>query len=155
MQHGRTIDEIEIGDRACISKTFTEADVTLFACLTGDVTSFHIDEEAAKKSIFGARTVHGMLTASLVSTVCSTYLPGPGAFGFDVYVKLVAPVFIGDTVTAWVEVVEKNLAKNRIKVKLRFVNQHGREVLIGDSWCIPPRKEGDKIGHIKKAPAAP
>ena len=141
MQFGKSIDEIEIGDKASISKTFTEADVIMFAGITGDFTAYHLDEEEAKKSIFGARTVHGMLTASLVTTVCSHYLPGAGSFGVDVYFKLVAPVYIGDTVTAWVEVVEKNVAKNRIKVKLRFVNQHGREVLVGESWCVPPRKQ--------------
>ncbi len=141
---GKSIDEIQIGEKASLTRTFTEEDVRKFAELSGDHTPYHLDDEVARRSVFGAKIVHGMLTASLVPAVCSTYLPGPGSFGIDVYVKLVAPVYIGDTVTAGVEVVEKNEAKNRIKVKLSFVNQHGKEVLIGHSWCVPPRKPGSE-----------
>lgn len=140
MELGKSIDEIEIGEKASLDRTFSAEDVELFARLTGDFTPYHLDEEVARQSIFGRRIVHGMLTASLVSVVCSNVLPGYGAYGIDVYVKLIAPVFIGDTVTAGIEVIEKSVPKNRIKVRLNFTNQEGKTVLIGESWCSPPIK---------------
>lgn len=85
---GKSIEEIAIGEKASFSKTITEGDVYLYAGIIGDLNPAHINEEAAKKGIFGKRIAHGMLTAGLVSTVLGMKLPGEGTIygtGIEVY----------------------------------------------------------------------
>ena len=76
---GLYIEEIEIGQEAIISKTITESDIILFSAVTGDNNPVHTSEEFAKETIFKKRVGHGFLTASLISTVIGTKLPGPGS----------------------------------------------------------------------------
>ena len=76
---GLCIEEIKIGQEAIISKTITESDIILFSAVTGDNNPVHTSEEFAKETIFKKRVGHGFLTASLISTVIGTKLPGPGS----------------------------------------------------------------------------
>ena len=75
---GKTIDELNVGDSAKFSKTISESDIYQFAGVTGDFNPAHVDEEYAKNTYFKTRIAHGMLTASFISTVIGTMLPGPG-----------------------------------------------------------------------------
>ena len=97
---GRYADEITVGMSAIFTKTVTEADIVLFAGVTGDTNPVHLDEEFAKPTMFKGRIAHGMLTAGFISAVLGTKLPGPGAIYLSQTLKFKAPVRIGETVVA-------------------------------------------------------
>ncbi len=130
----------EIGQRAQASKTITEADVVLFAGVTGDFNPVHIDAEAAKRSCFGRRVAHGSLTAALVSGVLGTKLPGPGTIFLQQTTRFTAPVYLGDTVTARVEVRAWDEARRRMTLLCECVNQDGSQVLTGEAQVLAPEE---------------
>ena len=134
------IEQLEIGQNAEFSKTISESDVYLFAGVTGDMNPAHINAEYSKDSVFNQRVVHGMLSASLISTVLGTELPGRGTIYLQQEVKFVAPVHFGDTITATVEVLEKNIKKNRGKLRTVCTTQEGQVVVDGEAIVIPPKK---------------
>ncbi|MBK1811266.1 MaoC family dehydratase [Clostridium sp. YIM B02505] len=136
---GLTIKEINIGDKSAFQKTITETDVYLYAGITGDLNPAHINQVEAEKTMFQGRIAHGMLTAGLVSAVLGMQLPGPGSIYLGQELKFVAPVRIGDTIKAEVEVIEKVEEKNRIKLSTICTNQDGVEVLIGVATIMPPK----------------
>jgi len=96
---------LQIGQFAEQSRRYEEADVLAFAKLTGDDNPVHLDAEAARKSRFGQRLVHGMLAASGIATLLGTRLPGEGTVYVAQNLKFLAPVFLGDEITARVEIV--------------------------------------------------
>ncbi len=123
---------IKIGDAASFSKTVSEHDIYTFAGVTGDFNPVHINEEEAKKSIFGRRIAHGMLTGSFISSVLGTRLPGEGTIYLEQNFKFKKPVYIGDTCTATVEVIEIiNADKGIYKLDTKIVNQNGELVTEG------------------------
>ena len=124
-------ENIKVGDTASFSKTITEYDVYGFAGITGDFNPVHINNEKAKESIFGERIAHGMLSASLISTVLGTHLPGEGTVYLGQDIKFKLPVKFGDTLTAKVEVLEKNDDKRIIKLLTQVHNQDGKIVVDG------------------------
>ncbi len=133
-----TYDELKIGDRASFTKTLSEADIYLFAGITGDLNPAHVDAVSAAGGMFKQRIAHGMLTASFISTVLSMKLPGPGTIYLSQNSRFRAPVFIGDTVTATVECVEKLDKRQWAKFKTTVVNQDGKLVVDGEAMVIPP-----------------
>lgn len=137
---GKTIDELKAGDRAEFTKTVSETDVYLYAGITGDVNPAHLNEEYAKKTYFKTRIAHGMLSAGFISTVLGNKLPGPGAVYVRQAVNFLAPVRIGDTITAHAEVVEVIRDKNRVRLKTWCVNQDGVAVLDGEAVVSPPKR---------------
>ena len=137
---GKTIDELSVGQTARFSKTITESDIYLFAGITGDFNPAHVDEEFAGKTYFKTRIAHGMLTASFISTIIGTMLPGPGSIYISQEVNFLAPVKIGDTITAIAEVVEILTEKKRIRLKTYCTNQDGTVVLDGLAIASPPRR---------------
>jgi 3-hydroxybutyryl-CoA dehydratase len=146
LEVGRTIDELAVGDTATFSKTISEYDVYAFAGITGDQNPVHIDRVAAEASPFGARVAHGMLTASLLSTVLGLRLPGPGTIYLSQNLRFLKPVYIGDTVTARVEVVELNREKNRVRLATRCTNERGEVVAEGESVVLPPKARMQTTG---------
>src|SRR5690606_30971916 len=88
-----TYDEIQTGDSASFTKTISESDVYLFAGITGDLNPAHVDAVAAADGMFKQRIVHGMLTASFISTVLAMRLPGPGTIYLSQEAQFRAPVF--------------------------------------------------------------
>ena len=136
---GKTYNEINLGDSARFSKTVTEADVVLFAGVTGDLNPAHIDEAYAEGTFFKTRIAHGMLSAGFISAVIGTRLPGPGTIYMHQSLNFLAPVAIGDTVTAVAEVVEKIEEKGRVRLKTTCVNQKGTTILDGEALVSPPR----------------
>ena len=136
---GKTIDELKVGDKASFTKTMSESDVYLFAGISGDLNPAHINQVESEKTMFKGRICHGILVSSLISTVLGMYLPGPGTIYLSQDLKFVAPVRIGDTVTATAEVVEKNEKRNRVTLKTTVVNQDGVAVIEGQALAMPPR----------------
>lgn len=134
---GKTMADLEVGMRATFTKTLSESDVYLFAGITGDFNPVHVDRVAAEASPFGGRVAHGMLTASLISTVLGTHLPGPGVIYLSQSLRFKAPVMIGDTVTAEVEIAELLPARNRVRLATRCVNERGEVVAEGESLVMP------------------
>lgn len=135
---GKTYEQINVGDTASFQKTISEADVYMFAGVTGDMNPAHINHEAMKDTKFGGRIVHGMLTAGLVSAVLGMHLPGPGTIYLSQQISFKAPVKIGETVKAVAEVIEK-LEKGRVRIKTSCYNQDGIEVLDGEALVIAPK----------------
>ena len=127
----RKFEDIKIGERASLSKIFTESDVQAFAEITGDFNPIHLDEEFAKNSIFKERVVHGILTVGLISNVLGNVLPGPNTIYLSQEARFLAPVKIGDTLTAECEVIEKRKEKKILKMKTIVRNQDGKVVIEG------------------------
>lgn len=137
MMEGKSIQEIEIGMKASFSKTVSEHDVYAFAGITGDFNPVHINARAAEQSVFGRRIAHGMLCAGFISAVLGMHLPGPGAIYVSQNLRFRKPVYFDDTVTAEVEVVERNIEKNRVKFITRCRNQDDEIVAEGESVLMP------------------
>ncbi len=136
---GRTMAELNIGDKAFFEKTITESDVYLYAGITGDLNPAHINQVEAEKSMFKGRIAHGMLTAGLISAVLGMQLPGPGTIYLGQELKFTAPVRYQDTIKAEVEVIEKIEEKNIMKLNTICTNQEGTVVLKGIATVMPPK----------------
>ncbi len=136
---GKGIDDLAVGDAAEFSKTITEADVVLFAGVTGDLNPAHMDQVWAEGTRFRGRIAHGMLSAGLISAVLGMQLPGPGTIYLSQELRFLAPVRIGDTVTARVEVEELIKGKNRARLRTTCRNQEGTQVVDGVAWVMPPK----------------
>jgi 3-hydroxybutyryl-CoA dehydratase len=140
MAEGKSIHELKIGDSAQISKTITEADIELFARATGDFNPVHLDQAYSEKTMFKGRIAHGLLSVGLLSSILGNILPGHGTIYLSQEVKFLAPVRIGDTITAGVEVIELISEKNRAKFRTTCINQDGKFVVDGIAWAMPPKK---------------
>jgi 3-hydroxybutyryl-CoA dehydratase len=136
---GKYLDEITEGMTAVFSKTVTEADIVLFAGITGDTNPVHLDEEFAKPTMFKGRIAHGMLTAGFVSAVFGTKLPGPGCVYLSQNLKFKAPVKIGDTVKARVIVSAVDQAKARVTFATTC-HVGDQIVLDGEAQLMVPRR---------------
>jgi 3-hydroxybutyryl-CoA dehydratase len=133
------IEDLQPNLTAEYRKTLTETDVILFAGISGDNNPMHIDEEYAANTRFGGRIAHGMLSASLISTVIGTRLPGPGAIYMGQNLKFLKPVKIGDTVTALVTVLEVLQDKQRVRLQTECWVK-GEKVIDGDAVVWVPRR---------------
>jgi len=134
---GKTITEIKLGDTAEFTKTITEADVVLFAGITGDFNPVHIDQVWAEGTRFQGRIVHGMLLGGMISAVLGMYLPGPGAIYISQELRFLAPVHIGDTIKAQVEAQKLVEEKNRVYLRTTCQNQKGDLVMDGMAVVLP------------------
>ncbi|WP_047153605.1 MaoC family dehydratase [Aneurinibacillus tyrosinisolvens] len=132
----KAYDELHIGDKAQIVKTITDEDIVTFAKLTGDVNPIHLDDEFAQKTFFKGRIAHGMLTASFISTILGTQLPGTNTIYLSQNLKFKAPVKIGDTVTVVAEVVGKRDDKKIITLQTNVFNQHQKMVVEGEAMVM-------------------
>lgn len=114
---GHSIEDLEIGMEASLSKVVGEQDLESFAAISGDNNPVHLDEEYAANSIFKGRIAHGILTAAYISAVLGTKLPGPGSIYISQSLGFRAPVRIGDEVVATVKVSELNTEKRRVTLE--------------------------------------
>jgi 3-hydroxybutyryl-CoA dehydratase len=131
--HGYYFEELTLGQQATISRTITETDLRNFSGVSGDTNPMHLSEEFAKQTVFGGTIVHGMLTASLISAVIGTKLPGPGCIYMSQTLKFLAPVRVGDTVYATATVRELMPEKKRALLTTQcFV----RESLVVDGEAL-------------------
>lgn len=136
---GRTIDQLKIEDWDEFTKTISESDIYLFAGITGDLNPAHINEEHGKNTFFKGRIAHGMLMGGFISSVIGMKMPGPGSIYREQRLKFLAPVRIGDTITARVEIQEINTEKNKISLRTTCVNQDGTIVVDGEAVIHPPQ----------------
>ena len=128
--------KFKVGDTAEITKTITEADIQAFAEVTGDHNPIHLDDEFAKTTRFRRRIAHGMLTASLISSVLANKLPGEGSVYLGQSLQFVAPVFPGDEVTARVTVKQIREDKPILKLETICVNQRDEVVIRGEATVL-------------------
>ncbi|MFO1071573.1 MAG: MaoC family dehydratase [Geminicoccaceae bacterium] len=136
---GYYIEDLEEGMSASFGKTITDADILMFAGVSGDTNPVHLNEEFALGTPFQGRIAHGMLTASLISTVLGTKLPGPGCVYLGQTLKFLAPVRAGDTVRA--EVTLKTLDLDRRRCVFTTVCKvGGKAVLEGEATIMVPRR---------------
>ena len=136
---GKTISEINIGDKDYFSKTITESDIYMFAGITGDFSEVHVNQQEAEKTIFKGRIAHGMLVAGLISTAIGTRLPGSGTIYLKQQLQFLKPVKIQDTIRAEVEVIEIFPDKNRVQLKTCCFNQRNEIVVDGEALVMPPK----------------
>src|SRR5258708_25733520 len=114
---GHSIEDLSVGMSAVYARTVTETDIVLFAGISGDNNPVHMNEVYAKTTVFKGRIVHGLLSASFISTVIASRLPGPGSIYLSQNLKFKAPVRAGDTVEARVTVTEVIPEKKRVALK--------------------------------------
>ena len=136
---GHSAEEMKVGQSASFAKTVTEADVAMFAGVTGDLNPAHVNQVYAEQTNFKGRVAHGMLTAGFISAVLGTKLPGPGSIYLSQTLRFLAPVRIGDTVVATVTVKEIFLKKRR--VVLDTVCRIGETVVLeGEATVMAPSR---------------
>lgn len=134
---GIYFEDLVIGQSAQFSKTVSEADILMFAGVSGDTNPVHLDAEYAATTPFKERIAHGMLSAGLISAVLGTKLPGPGAVYVGQTLKFKAPVKIGDTVVAQAKVIELDPAKKRA-VFATTCTVKGKTVVEGEATIMVP-----------------
>jgi len=127
-QHGYDIEDLSVGMTACYGKTVTDADIVLFAGVSGDNNAVHTNQEFAAATVFGSRIAHGMLSASFISAALGTRLPGPGSIYLGQTLRFKAPVRPGDTVNVTVTVTSVDL--KRARVVLETVCRVGTTVVV-------------------------
>jgi len=135
-----TFEDLSIGMTEKLAKTVSSSDVVGFAEISGDRNPIHLSEHFAAKTPFGTRIAHGLYTASLISAVLGTRLPGPGAIYISQTLNFRAPVKIGDTVDVYVTVAE--LIPEKFRARLTCICSVGGEVVLdGVAWVKVPSKE--------------
>jgi 3-hydroxybutyryl-CoA dehydratase len=137
--HGHYLEDLKQGMSAVYTKTVTDADLVLFAGVSGDINPVHLDQEFAKTTMFQGRVAHGMLTASFISTVLGTKLPGPGCVYLSQNLKFKAPVRPGDTVKAKVTVKSVDMERGRVTVDT-CCTVGDKTVIEGEAVLMVPRK---------------
>jgi len=128
---GARIEDFQVGQEARFTKTFTDEDVRRFVEITGDVNPLHVDDAYAAASRFGRRIVHGLLSASIFSTMVGMLLPGAGAIYRSQTIRFLLPVYVGDTVTAHFVVRAVDLARHRLEIDSWIENEAGARVIEG------------------------
>ena len=127
---------LQVGQRAVLSKTITEADVVMYAGIVGDFSPLYVNEEYASQTRLGSRTAPPMLASGLLSSVLSNQLPGPEFTFLRQQFEFLAPIFIGDTVTASVEVVSVESEKRIIRLRTDCHNQTSKQLMTGEAVLI-------------------
>jgi len=142
--HGLYFEDLEEGMRGAYAKTITDADVITFAGISGDTNPVHLNHEFASETMFEGQIAHGMLTASFISTVIGTKLPGPGCIYVSQNLRFKAPVKVGDTVTATCTV-SKMIPEKRMIEMETVCSVGGKPVLDGQAMIlVPSRKSVDQ-----------
>jgi 3-hydroxybutyryl-CoA dehydratase len=133
-------EDLAVGLSERLSKTISSSDVVGFAEITGDRNPIHLSEHFAARTPFGTRIAHGLYTASLISAVLGTRLPGPGAVYISQTLNFRAPVRIGDTVDVDVRVAELFPERSRARLACAC-SVAGEVVLDGEALVKVPRRE--------------
>lgn len=138
--NGFFLEDLEVGQSAMFGRTVTDADIAAFAGVSGDTNPIHLHDGFARTTRFGQRIAHGMLSGSFISTVIGTKLPGPGAVYISQTMNFMAPVMIGDTITAIATVAVIDDKRRRVTLKTQCLN--GDKVVIdGEAVVLVPRRQ--------------
>lgn len=133
-------EDLTLGQRGTLMRTVMEADLGRFAEISGDTNPIHLSERYAQATRFGQRIAHGMFTASLVSAILGTRMPGPGAVYLSQSLQFLGPVRIGDVVCATVEIVELVPERRRARLFCECTVD-SRAVLEGEAWVAVPSRD--------------
>lgn len=136
---GIAMGDLAVGQAASWSKTISESDIYTYAGVTGDFNPAHLDEAYARGTHFKTRIAHGMLSAGLVSALLGTQLPGPGTIYLSQALRFLAPVRIGETITARVEITGLQPERNRVTLRTTVSQEDGTLVLDGEAEVLAPR----------------
>ena len=127
-----TFNEIQIGDKAKLSKTIAQEDIEMFADLTGDRNLLHFDPVYTKeKTKFKSPVAHGMLTTSFFSTLIGMTLPGKGSIITNLQFDFKKPVYVNDTIELSIEVTKKIPLTKHVFTNATITNQHSEVIAIG------------------------
>ena len=138
--NGLFLEDLKVGQSAMFGRTVTEADIAAFAGVSGDTNPIHLHDGFARTTRFGQRIAHGMLSGSFISTVIGTKLPGPGAVYISQTMNFMAPVIIGDTITAIATITAIDPQRRRVILKTQCFN--GEKVVIdGEATVLVPRRD--------------
>ena len=139
--HGYYFEDLQVGMDDAYAKTITDADVITFAGISGDTNPVHLNHEFASETLFEGQVAHGMLTASFISTVIGTKLPGPGCIYVSQNLRFMAPVKVGDTVTATCTI--SRLIPEKHMIEMETICSVGvKTVLDGQATILVPTKAG-------------
>lgn len=134
------LEDLAVGMTATFEKTVSEADVVEFAGISGDNNPLHLDADYAAGTMFGERIAHGMLTASLISAVIATRLPGNGTIYLSQSLRFRAPVLLGQSVAATVEVTDIHSTRRRVTLACKCIVS-GKVVLDGEALVMVPSRD--------------
>ncbi len=137
----KTYDEINIGDSDQLTHTLVQADIDLFAIMSGDVNPAHVDVEFAKDDMFHGIIAHGMWGASLISTILGTQLPGPGTIYLGQNLRFSHPITLGDTVTVSITVINKKPEKHIIEFECKCIIANDKLAISGVATVIAPQEK--------------
>lgn len=147
-------EKIQVGQTAEIEHTITQKDVEKFIELTGDDNRLHNDIEFSRTTELKKPVAHGMLSASFISTIIGTKIPGDGALWYYQSLEFLIPVRVGDKLLITAKVISKNERLNSIELKTDIINQDNKKVISGTSKVkvieILPKKENKKIESSEK-----
>lgn len=118
--NGLFLEDLEVGQSAMFGRTVTDADIVAFAGVSGDTNPIHLHDGFARSTRFGQRIAHGMLSGSYISTVIGTKLPGPGAVYISQTLNFMAPVIVGDTITAVCTIAAIDEKRRRVTLKTQL-----------------------------------
>ncbi len=149
--HGYDVEDLKVGMQATFSKTITEADIALFAGLSGDNNAVHMDEEFAATTRFGGRIAHGFLTASVISAAVANRLPGPGTIYLSQQLNFRAPVRPGQTVHAIVSI--SGIDRPRRRVTLETVCRVGETVVVDGQALVMTTSSARRLQAVPLAAA--
>ncbi len=133
--HGYYLEDIFTGQEAELISLVKDKDIETFAKVTGDLNPIHINDEFAKNSIFKKKIAHGFLSASYISAVIGTKLPGPGCIYVRQSLRFLAPVFPGDKIITKVKVKSILIPKKRITLET-FCSKNDKKVLDGEAEIL-------------------
>ncbi len=138
--HGFFIEDLRLNQTEEIEKKITDKDIDDFAKLTGDNNPVHTNSDFAKKTIFKQKVAHGFLSASFISTLIATKLPGPGSIYLSQNLKFLAPVFVDDLVKIKVTVQEIEHEKKKVKLQTEcFKNE--KKIISGEAVVLVNSKK--------------
>ena len=138
--NGLYLEDLKVGMSAMFGKTVTDADIVGFAGVSGDTNPIHLHDGFARATRFGQRIAHGMLSASFISTVIGTKLPGPGSVYISQTLNFMAPVLIGETITAVATITGIDERRRRVTLKTQCLN--GDKVVVdGEATILVPKRD--------------
>ena len=129
------MQKLKIGQKATRSLTLTADHVKTYASLSGDYNPLHFDEDFTSRTKFKRLVVQGGLTTGLLHALVAMDMPGPGTVFLSQDWKFMAPVFIGDTITAEAEIMSVHETKPVTQLAIKITRQDGETVLEGEAWC--------------------
>ena len=151
MYNYRPYESIQVGDRVEEKVFIRQEEVEAFSHLIGDEESFHVSEEAARKTPFGKRICHGIHLAAYLSKLMGTRLPGFGTIYLEQTLGFLGPVFLDEEINVEVLVLEK-LGNNKLRMETKVLNEKGEVVVKGEAIVLCHQEKGvhdESSGNFK------